>query len=59
MLGNRVLFQLKTTLEDIYPPAWQRIQVWENATLAQLQKERDRLNARIEAAVESYMNGDY
>jgi sortase A len=57
MDGNRVLYQLKTTLRAIYPPIWQRMQVWKNATVAQLQKERDRLNARIAAALESYMEG--
>jgi len=34
------------------------MQVWENVTLDQLQKERNWLNARMAAAVESYMNGD-
>ncbi len=59
MLGNRVLFQLKMTLQNTYPPIRRRIELWESASLAQLQKERDWLNTRIEAAVESYMNGDY
>jgi sortase A len=56
--GNQVLHQLKVTLGAIYPPVWRRMQVWENATLARLQKERDRLHARIAAALESYMEGD-
>jgi sortase A len=59
MLGNRVLFQLETKLQDTYPPICRRLKVWENASLAQLRKERDWLNTRIAAAVESYMNGDY
>jgi sortase A len=59
MLGNRILFQLETKLQDTYPPICRRLKVWENASLAQLRKERDWLNTRIAAAVESYMNGDY
>jgi sortase A len=55
---NRVLYQLKTTLRAIYPPIGRRMQVWKNATRAQLEKERDRLSARIAAALESYINGD-
>jgi sortase A len=59
MLGNRVLFQLETKLQDTYPPICRRLKVWENASLAQLHKERNWLNTRIAAAVESYMDGDY
>ena len=62
--GNRVLnqlkmtlYQLEMTLRDVYPPIWRHLQVWENATLTQLQKERDRLHARMAAALESYMDG--
>jgi hypothetical protein len=33
---NRALYQLKITLQDIQPPIWRRIQVWEDTTLAQL-----------------------
>lgn len=33
---NRVLHQLKVTLQRIQPPIWRRILVWEDATLAQL-----------------------
>jgi hypothetical protein len=33
---NRALYQLKVTLQDIQPPTWRRVQVWEDATLAQL-----------------------
>jgi sortase A len=58
MARNPVLYRLKTTLRDIYPPIWRRMQVWESATLAQLQKERDWFNAQIAAALESYMDGD-
>ncbi len=35
---NRALDQLKVTLRDIHPPVWRRIQVWEDATLAQLHR---------------------
>jgi hypothetical protein len=56
--ADGVLSQIKITLREIYPPIGRRMQVWENATLAQLQQERDRLNARIAVALESYMNGD-
>jgi sortase A len=58
MDGNRVLYQLKATLRTICPPIWRRMQLWENATRVQLQKERERLDARIAAALESYMDGD-
>jgi sortase A len=58
MHGNRALFQLKMTLRDTYPAIWRRIELWENASLAQLQKKRDWVNTRIAAALESYMNGD-
>jgi Plasmid pRiA4b ORF-3-like protein len=33
---NRALYQLKVTLQEIQPPIWRRILVWEDATLAQL-----------------------
>ncbi len=33
---NRALYQIKVTLRDIHPPVWRRIQVWDDATLAQL-----------------------
>jgi hypothetical protein len=56
--GNGVLYQVKMTLRDIYPPIWRRIQLWENETFTELRRERDRLNARVAAALESYMNGD-
>ena len=36
MAKNRAPYQLKITLRDIQPPIWRRIQVWEDATLAQL-----------------------
>ena len=35
---NRLLYQLKVTLEDLQPPIWRRILVWEDATLAQLHR---------------------
>lgn len=36
--NNRVLYQLKVTLQGIHPPIWRRIQIWEDATLAQLHR---------------------
>jgi len=35
---NRALYQFKATLRGIHPPVWRRIQVWEDATLAQLHR---------------------
>jgi len=35
---NRALYQLKVTLQEIQPPVWRRILVWEDATLAQLHR---------------------
>ena len=35
---NSVAYQLKVTLRDIHPPIWRHIQVWEDATLAQLHR---------------------
>ena len=35
---NRAVYQLKVTLLNIHPPIWRRIQVWEDATLAQLHR---------------------
>ena len=35
---NRLLYQLKVTLEDLQPPIWRRILVREDATLAQLHR---------------------
>jgi len=32
------VYQLKVTLQRIHPPVWRRIQVWEDATLAQLHR---------------------
>jgi hypothetical protein len=36
MAKSRALYQLKVTLQDIQPAVWRRVQVWEDATLAQL-----------------------
>jgi hypothetical protein len=36
--NNRALYQLKVTLQDIHPPIWRRILVWEDATLAQVHR---------------------
>lgn len=36
--NNRVLYQLKVTLQEIHPPIWRRMQIWEDATLAQLHR---------------------
>lgn len=33
---NRALYQLKVVLQEIQPPIWRRVQVWEDVTLAQL-----------------------
>ena len=35
---NRALYQLKVTLQEIQPPIWRRILVWEDATLTQLHR---------------------
>jgi hypothetical protein len=35
---NRVLYQLKVTLQNIQPPVWRRFAVWEDTTLAQLHR---------------------
>ena len=35
---DRAIFQFKVTLRNIHPPIWRRIQVWEDATLAQLHR---------------------
>ncbi len=36
MPRTRTVYQLKIMLQDIQPPIWRRIQVWEDITLAQL-----------------------
>ena len=36
MPRTRNVYQLRITLQDIQPPIWRRIQVWEDITLAQL-----------------------
>ena len=36
MPRTRNVYQLRITLQDIQPPIWRRIQVWEDVTLAQL-----------------------
>ena len=56
--ADGVLSQIKITLRDICPPIWWRIRVCGNEILTELGRERDRVKARIEKAVESYMNGD-
>ena len=33
---NRALYQLRITLQDIQPPVWRQIQVWEDTTLGKL-----------------------
>jgi Plasmid pRiA4b ORF-3-like protein len=38
MKKNRAVYQFKVTLRDIDPLIWRRIQVWEDATLAQLHR---------------------
>jgi hypothetical protein len=35
---NRAVYQFKVTLCGLHPPIWRRIQVWEDATLAQLHR---------------------
>jgi len=35
---NRAVYQFKVTLSNVHPPIWRRIQVWEDATLAQLHR---------------------
>jgi len=35
---DRLLYQLKVTLQEIRPPVWRLIQTWEDATLAQLHR---------------------
>src|ERR1035437_9142801 len=35
---NRAVYQFKVTLRNIHPPIWRRIQLWEDATLAQLHR---------------------
>ena len=35
---HRAVYQFKVTLRQIHPPIWRRIQVWEDATLAQLHR---------------------
>ncbi len=35
---GRAICQFKVTLRNIHPPIWRRIQVWEDATLAQLHR---------------------
>lgn len=35
---NRAVYQFKVTLRGLHPPIWRRIQVWEDATLAQLHR---------------------
>jgi len=35
---NRSVFQIKVTLREIHPPIWRRVQVRDDATLAQLHR---------------------
>jgi len=35
---NRAIYQLKVVLQDIDPPIWRRIQVWDDSTLSQLHR---------------------
>jgi hypothetical protein len=36
MTKNRAVYQIRITLQEIQPPIWRRIEVWEDITLAQL-----------------------
>jgi hypothetical protein len=36
--NNRLLYQLEVTLQEIHPPVWRLIQIWEDATLPQLHR---------------------
>ncbi len=36
MPRTRTVYQIRITLQNIQPPIWRRIQVWEDITLAQL-----------------------
>ncbi len=36
--NNRVWYQLKVPRQEIHPPVWRLIQIWEDATLAQLHR---------------------
>jgi len=38
MKKDRAICQFKVTLRNIHPPIWRRIQVWEDATFAQLHR---------------------
>ena len=35
---NRLIYQLNVALQDIDPPIWRRIQVWDDPTLNGLQR---------------------
>jgi hypothetical protein len=35
---NRAIYQFKVTLQNIDPPIWRRIQVWEDTKLAQFHR---------------------